>query len=945
MNMMKKKMSATVALFVGALVVLSGNVALQAPSANANAITELSDVAQAAFEDLNTCLTSGREKTIDVFYLIDESDSMLYTDPDIVREEILSNSVIQLANFANQGISVNVAAALFSSGVNPLFSWQSIGSEEDATGVARQLSQGIINSAVRQNFVKWTDYEAGLVHASGKFAENNPDGTHCQTLIWLTDGGIRPGADRSLTIPSLARLCHSDITETNLTRRPDSELGLMNDLRLRNVSIFAVFYNNERGTREEWQSQGNSPQAIEERIEDGRYTASFLRPLVEGSGTVYPATPVDGFPPGGYLECADLGPDGKALAGQPNGAFLDAEDPITLAYQFLQLQAQIDGGTNQEIGDGGAFDIEPGTAAFRILTTATSWTLDDPENVTRATPTTPAPVVVTSERTGVTTILMRVEPETDLGQWQFTVNDEAAISSLFVYAGLTVSLDRDRETPIVAGRDNSLGGVVVRQAQYADMPFDLSVYQQNTLSLEVIRDGELIPVTDVTIESPDTTSGSFRIDGFRPDVGAGNTVDVQLTLTLGGAFQPIKSRFSLVVVSSGAFPVLEDAVVVLTPLDGPEGAAEGTLTVTPPVEVESGEFCVAREAKRVSDPQTEAVSQVDRLADWNWVFSANGQVRDSGPLACFEVARSDQPFIIDVVAQNPLQADSTVESVHEASSGNVGQAATFAEDIVFEFDSTTQQSTPVFFSVFIALLVLGLLIPLLLLYIFNRITSHFIWPNGLVRAEFPVRVNLGITASFVDPTTGGPLTVGPQDFRFVADRNNPRTVDDEPHGMPLARVPLFPLSATWTEWIANMGHRVINVYPDGVKSVDRFADGKVAEIGPNMAQNWMLVAREPDLVDSMGQPSIPATLVVYAEMGDLGRYQARLSEIQAMAGLTDRIETVRQAVVQEGISGGGGGQPAGMVPAGIPTPPTGGGTPPPPPPLPSGPGMPPPPQI
>lgn len=942
---MIRKLKVSVALFTGALLLLTGQAVVAPAPAQANAITELSEVAQAAFEDLNTCLTSGREKTIDVFYLIDESDSMLYTDPDIVREEILSNSVIQLANFANQGISVNVAAALFATGVNPLFSWQSIETPEDASSVARQLSQGIINSAVKQGFVKWTDYEAGLVHASSQFAQINPDGAHCQALIWLTDGGIRPGADRSLTIPSLARLCHSDITETNLSRQPTSELGLINDLRLRNVSIFAVFYNNERGTREEWQSQGNSPQAIDDRIEDGRYTASFLRPLVEGSGMVYPATPFDGFPPGGYLECADLGPDGKALAGQPNGAFLDAEDPITLAYQFLQLQAQIDGGTNQEIGEGGLFTIEPGTAAFRILTTATSWTLTDPEEKVRATLSTPEPVVVVSERTGVTTILIRVEPETDLGQWKFAVDDEVSISSLFVYAGLTISLDRDRETPIVAGRDNSLGGVVVRQNQYADMPFDLGVYQQNVLSLEIIRDGELIPVNDVTIESPDTTSGSFRIDGFRPDVGAGNTVDVQLTLILGGAFQPFKSRFSLVVVSSGAFPVLEDAVIVLTPLDGPEGAAEGVLTVTPPVEVESGEFCVAREAKRVSDPQADAVSQVDRLSEWNWVFSANGVVRDSGPVACFVVERSEQPFIIDVVAQNPLQADSTVESVHEASSGNVGQAATFAEDIVFEFDSTTQQSTPVFFSVFIALLVLGLLLPLLLLYLFNRITSHFIWPSGLVRAEFPVRVNLGITASFVDPTTGGPITVGPQDFRFTTDRTNPRTVDDEPHGMPLARVPLFPLSPTWTEWIANMGYRVINVYPDAVKSPDRFANGKVAEIGPNMANNWMLVAREPDLVDSVGQPSLLATLVVYSEMGDLGRYQARLSEIQAMAGLTDRIETVRQAVVQEGIPGGGGGQPPAMAPAGVPTPPSGGGTPPPPPPLPSGPGMPPPPQI
>jgi len=937
-----KRLAALISLTLAVMMVGVGNLGNDASPASANTVTELSEVAQAAFQDLNTCLTSGREKTIDVFYLIDESDSMLYTDPDIVREEILSNSVIQLANFANQGIAVNVGAALFSTGVNPVFGWRGIESSEEASLVARDLSQAIINSATQQGFVKWTDYEAGLVHASERFAEINPDGTHCQALIWLTDGGIRPGADRSLTIPSLARLCHSDITPTNLTRQPSSELGLMNELRLRNVSIFAVFYNNEQGTREEWRNQGNSPQAIDDRIDDGRYTASFLKPLVEGSGMVYPGTPFEGFPPGGYLECADLGPDGKVLAGQPNGAFLDAEDPITLAYQFLQLQAQIDGGTNKEIGEGGRFTIEAGTAAFRILTTASDWTLFDPEQKVRASVGTPEPTVVFSERTGVSTVLIVVDDELDLGGWEFRVEDEVAVSSLFVYAGLTISLDRDRETPIVAGRDNSLGGVVVRQAQYAGMPFDLTVYRENRITLEILSDGELIPVTDVTIESPDPNSGSFRIDGFRPSVEVGSQIDVQLTLTLGGDFQAIKSRFTLTVVSSGAFPVLDNSVVTLTTLEGPEGSAEGTLVVSPPSEVDSGEICIARQAKRVSDPQATAVSQVDRVADWNWTFSAGGVVRDSGDFACFEVASSPEPFVITVTGKNPLQADSTVESVHQANSGNVGQPATFAEDVVFEFDSVTQQSASIFLTVFIALLLLGILLPLILLYVFNRMTSHFIWPNGLVRAEFPVAVSTGIMATFTDQATGSAITVGPQDFRFLNDRRNPKSVTDEPHGLPLARVPLFPLSPTWTEWIANMGYRVVNVYPDSIKSEARFANGKVAEIGPNMASNWMLVFREGDLVTSQGQPSVPGVLVVYSDMGDLARYQGRIVEIQSLAGVSDRIEAVRQAVIAEGIAGGGEPPPQAFATSGVPAPPTGGGSPPP---LPTGPGMPPPPQV
>lgn len=909
-------------------------------STYANEVTELSDVAQAAFEDLTTCLTSGRDKAIDVFYLIDESDSMLYTDPAIVREEILSGSVLQLANFADQGIAVNVGAALFSTGINPVFGWRPVASPADAEAVARDLSGAIIASATRGSAVKWTDYEAGLRHASERFAEIN-DGSHCQALIWLTDGGIRPELDKSLILPSLARLCHSDISEQSLQRQSYSRLGLMNDLRLRGVSVFAVLYKNEDALRAERQAQGLSPAEIADVIEEFRYTSSFLKPLVEGSGLVYQGSRIPGFPAGEYLECADLAADGKALAGQPNGAFLDAADPITLAYQFLKLQAQIDGGTNKQIGEGGFFSIEPGTAAFRILTTATDWTLFDSEQKVRASPGTPPPVVVTSERTGVTTILLTADAETDLGQWEFRVEDEIAISSLYVYAGLTLSLDRDRETPIVAGRDNTLGGVVVRQTQYRELPFDLSVYRENRLSLEIVQDGILVPVTDVQIVQPDPVSGSFRIEGFNPGVVAGEQLDVQLTLFLGGDFQPIKSRFSLNVLSSGSFPVLASSVVTLSPLEGPEGAAEGELVVIPPSEVDGGEFCIAREAKRVSDPQAAAVAPVDRAEEWEWVFTAGGMVRDSGSLACFEVPRSDDPFVISVRAQNRLQADSSVESVHEASSGGLGQAPAFSEDIVFEFQSVSQQSAAVFLIVFIGLLILGIVIPLLLLYLVNRLTSYFLWPNGLVRAEFPVKVRIGLTASFVDSTTGSPIVVGPQDFRFLADRVKPRAVNDEPHGLPVARVPLFPLNPTWTEWVANVDHRVVSVDPDSVKSGARFADGKVTEISPNMARNWALVFRESDLVDSAGRPDVAAVLVVYSDMGDLGKYQGRLAEIQAIAGLTDRIEAVRQAVLSEGIPGGDSTRNIGDdVDPRFQT--TGEGKPHPPPTI-SGPGLPPPP--
>jgi hypothetical protein len=893
-------------LLLSTLLFLSTGIGSGTTPAQANSISNLTEVAQEAFSDLTTCLTSGQEKTIDVFYLIDDSDSLLYTDPGVVREQILADSVVQLASFAEQGITVNVSSALFSTSATPVFDWRQIGNQSDATEAASALSSAVRASAVQTGSVKWTNWEAGLSYAAGQLERNNPEGSNCQALIWFTDGGIRLGQDKTLSLPSLANLCHSDISATNLQRSPDSRLGLMAELRRQNVGIFALFYANEQGMRESWSQRGSSPAEVEEQLNDFRYFSSFLTPLVEGSGTVFQDYAPPGFPPGAYLECANLGADGKALAGEANGAFLDAQDPITLAFQFLKLQAQLGGGNTKEIGDGGRFEIRPGTEAFRVLTTSDSWTLTDPEGKLRASPQSPAPAVVVSERTGVTTITLPVQVETDLGVWEFKPDEEVTVSSLFVYAGLTLALDRDRETPIVLGRDNSLGGVVVRQPQFADIPVDLSVYDASALSLEIIENGAFQAVEGVSVEGPEPTSGSFRIDGFSPDRAAGDEIEVQLTLALGGDFQPIKSRFSLQVVSSRAFPLLENTVIVLSPLDGPEGVAQGVLRVTPPADVASGEFCIARTAKRVSDPQSRAIQPVERLEDWAWSFEAGGKIVDVGSTACFEVPQSDQPFLINVSAVNPIQADSTIESVHGVTSGEVSRPAAFGEDIVFSFDSSTQQSQSVFWIVFLALLALGILVPLALLYILNRASTRFVWPSGMVRAEFPVEASLGFTAQFIDTRTGQPLTVGPQDFVFVTDRANPRGVDDEPHGFPVAQVPLFPLSAPWMEWIASMGSRVVSIYDGAQKSPGRFHNGKVAEISPVMADNWALILPENELSASGMDSKVRGVLVVYASMGDLAHYQARIAKIQTTPGIVERIQAVKDSLAQEAPAGSGG---------------------------------------
>jgi hypothetical protein len=97
-------------------------------AASSTSGVQISAVGERAFKDLSTCLASGKNQALDVFYLVDSSGSLSYTDREEVRKTVLENSVSQLRNFADQGVAVSFAAALFSDSVKPIQSWSKLSS-------------------------------------------------------------------------------------------------------------------------------------------------------------------------------------------------------------------------------------------------------------------------------------------------------------------------------------------------------------------------------------------------------------------------------------------------------------------------------------------------------------------------------------------------------------------------------------------------------------------------------------------------------------------------------------------------------------------------------------------------------------------------------------------------------------------------------------------------
>jgi hypothetical protein len=849
---------------------------------------QISEVGQRAFTDLSTCLASGKSQALDVFYLVDSSGSLSYTDRKEVRKTVLENSVSQLKNFSDQGVKVSFAAALFSDSVKPLQSWSTISSPSSFDKAIDVVSRNVDNDKV----TGYTDWEGGLKFASTSFAQR-PKAT-CKMLVWLTDGGINPTGYLNDTLISLKSLCHPGISSTSL-KNSTSTFGLFNKIRQQQISIFGVLYQNDKSSLEQFEEAFENGEADfnlngPERLELEHYLMSYMVPLVEGSGKIENSSVAKGLglPPGGNLECAPVDEAGFAPAGQPNGAFLRAQDPVSLAFQFLKMQAVLDGGTGNQIVDG-KFDLPKGTVSFRILTTSSKWHLTGPggsEVDQRAGKKISDPNLSVSQSAGVTQLDYKVGADSNLlGEWKFdSPNGESA---LYLYSGLTMVLDRDRTSQVVSDRENTLTGQVIRTNEFSDLPVDLNVFDSYNLTLSTSdSNGNLKKIDGLKIDL--RQNGSFKVEGYVPNKGGG-LEPLWLTLELGGKFDPVSSKFEVDVVAKTDIATAQNSVIKLSRLEGPDGVAIGKIFVTGPTSVDSSEYCIDEQALRTTDAQT-AAQKHPRDNRFDWKFSSSA----ASDGLCFVIPRGETVEIA-VAVTNPIQADSHVVSVRGTKS--TSGVAALGENLQFEFDSGSKSDPFVEWSVIIGLLIAGLLIPLGLLYLLNILTTKFLPVSQMVRAEYQVKLQTGPVTKILDQK-GNQILVDANDFKYLADQPASRSLDLGQKGKSVARLPIFPLAATWFEHQAPLGSRVISVYSGGSRNPNHFVAGKAVEVSPNHADNWLLVIPDSEFATADGE-QLNATLLVGARMANLPQYQSRVNEIASKPGLQRRIGEIRASIAAE----------------------------------------------
>jgi hypothetical protein len=857
-------------LGLSALFVAAGLSATSSLSATA---VEVSPVAERAFEDVTTCLTSGREKSLDVFYLIDQSGSLSRTDPDRVRVEIIRNSVAELGSFVEQGISVRIAAAGFADGVRQLKDWEPIASPQAAIELGESLSQRMLEaSGAYQN---WTDWEAGL-----RFAKDSFDTTSgsCSMLIWFTDGAINPSS--SDVLDSLAALCRPELSDLEIVSGP-GRFGLMQEFRSAGIPVFGVYLSNE----------------VENSLMDYQSTwlAGLMKPLVEGQASVPGVEDL----PGGLLTCGEVDANGFAPPGQANGAFIDAADPVLLAFQFLRIGGQISGGNGIAITDG-RFIVPMGTAGFQVIVSATDWSLLGPDGSQFSASDALPGAVVVSQSGGATKLSVSVGTDESLvGQWQLATTAE--YSELFLYTGLTIELDRDKVSTILSDFDNTLTGRVVRTQDFQSLPVDLGLYADSNFTMSLLENGTLVK-QDIDLDY--TPDGQFKIERFNPGSQSGE-LELWLTLNLGDSFQPITSRFNLSIVDKTSLATPSSDVIELSILEGPSGVATGVLTITGPNVSSSSTFCLSSEPNRLDDTLLRGEQPIERVADFGWTFAGLTSTPNGN---CVDVGQ-DETKTIMIEARNPTQANSVITSSWQVTSTTPGIAAAFDAPLTILFESTTQSNRAVEIGTIIALLIGGLLLPLAVMWLINWVGTRFLPMESVMRASFPVTVDS--SGPFSKLLLAGPgaetgaLNVAPDDFKNLMDQKALREYETGV-GTAQAKIPLFPLAATWYQWNAPAGHRVIGFYDGGTKHSADIDAGRALEISPNMAENWALVVPDSELGKDAGE-KLAGELVVFGRMSNLGDYQKRVSEIALKPGLGDRITALRAAVESEIAAKGDGG--------------------------------------
>ncbi|GAA2009023.1 hypothetical protein GCM10009739_20870 [Microbacterium ulmi] len=826
------------------------------------AISEgLSDSGRQAIADLRTCLES--RDVLNVYYVIDSSLSLAVadgqgagsgSDPDVLRASILANSLEQLGRLGDDD-TVNWAAGFFStefSSAIPWRTWQEGGSAELDAAIRSRTPSG------------YTNWPAALRGAQGELAQQQSEQPGCQLLVWLTDGQLdirAPNGPGPEDRDALNEMCGATLDPAGAA---PTGYGIFNSFRQSGVVVVgALLATTDAASR----------------------AGQVMRPLIEG------ADPDTG------VACGQQ----PMPEGHVHGAFVEATSPDALAHVFLQLAAQVGGGYPHPFDADGSFWIDPGVARFRIIVGG-DWTLHPPaeSGLGAASPGAAQPWVTPGTDAGV--IEVSTTDAAAQGRWRLEAGDTR---SLYLFSDLSIVFEPTNR--IELGADGATAATLLAQVRGADgEDADLADFAPGTFSARLVgADGTRTPLPGARV---DAATGAISIpvpsDVTAAEVVVEASIDPLTTSRHGLELAPVTTQQSVKTVLPTDYPRIATIPVRLGTLEGRDGVATGTITVSGPATGDAGQVCLRGDPDVTSD-------SASRDATWRW--TVGGELDTDG---CIAVPVGGE-VEIPISAANEEAADSAVRaSIPVGLRSATGPELT--QDVPIAFTSTHPVNVAAIGLIALVLLVLSVLLPLLVLWLINWLTTRLDIDRSIQRASFAARITPGGVVFTDAPTSDTALS---ERFRYRGEARNVRTLDDPDLGRIRTIVPWFPLRAP-KYGIAPTGDRVVVAARTGARVAsagERRPDGSMLFAQLPFDAFWAVVVSRAELRRTKRGDEVAATAVVYhRESSDPAQYRDRLADISRDAAVADTVERVRVVLAERDAAQAKPGTDAGRPPAGEP---------------------------
>jgi len=855
-------MKRLIALLAAALIGLAPLGANAGMSVLTETSTSLSAMGDRAIQDLRRCLAT--KDTLDVYYLIDTSGSLssesslgrVGTDPNFVRAEVLSESLRQLSTLSEEpvGLKINWNAGFFADNFYPVpTDWMTLSTE-----TSEQWAEVLARVIRVQSSSGTTDWLTALTSAQTELASQKRVSDGCQALIWLTDGGLNVDDDVVLSLNALNAICGQAVA-TGFAK-PSLGYGPLYEMRQSGVTVFGVLLDVA------------GPGVFDSYPE----RKTWMQPMVEGSG----ALTIDGA--SRNVNCGDG--TGVIPSGHSSGAFIRAQTPGDLAIQFLKLGGLIRGGSTSAINADGTFDINQGVANVTLLfrEPLSGVTLLDASGANAL----QSPSVVLSEKSGASSIEIDITNLSDFGTWKIT-GTEPSETVLIAFSALGLNPNPDNR--LVSGSESTIAvQASVKDPtvfSITDYSFDFAVYQVN-------QDGSYSPVGNGT--DSDFESGEFSF-GLTPESGLAK-MNLRFEITnlvtkVGGTkLASLSLEQSLVVSLPDNFPTFMPVPLDMGTLNGRLSPAEGLITVIPPKTGGIGYFCLPDGDEVIIESDS-----VDRAATWSWGFDATGTSLDSD--GCLQLLPG-QEQTLKISAVNSTTANSQVSAnIPIILKDESGAQLEVSLPVSLE---TVRVINPIVQAVLtVVLILLAFLLPIIMIYIINRLTTKVEHGNELLKATFLASHDLR-----VDSLSGrngadikGPA-LGLDEFKFQAPKKDSASFPISTHFEAKARVSLNPLVAPWFELQAKEGYRVFSGKTG--KRGKAFKMGTKTEFSGQLSKLWAVTVAVADLRGLNQETSeLPVSLDVFDRnaSGASPDFQERMINVVNDAKIKSKLIAARDATL------------------------------------------------